>query len=352
MEKKKITMILGVACAVVLIVAIALIASPKDDIEVVPNDPNQVVDTNNPGNSENQENIGGPVINDDIRKDGEKTLPIIFNGQVAGEAKVLIENAMFNVSIKDVNSSGALNFEEKNGNWVLDTDDYTYTLTEEDIVIFNKHWEEQKKAVTDTDADSVTKVEGSAEAHVGMPGYIKRNDKAYLTEHIIVLIGNGSYVNDKGITIITSLPAEDNSSKVEAALALEGLVDMEADDFTKLGEAFFNANLNFTIESFGPVNSTIDSDAIKEVLFNSFNNSSNIIYSKKIDNKYIVMCGENVASALMNTILGSVSHSDLYANVRLVVETDSTGKITSVYGDSYYIFDGRDIYYYITGNAI
>jgi len=348
MDKKKITIILGAACAIVLVVAIALIAGPKDDIEVTPNDQNQVVDTNNPGDSENQENINGPVINDDIRKDGEKTLPIILNGQVAGEAKVLIENGMFNVSVKDINASGAANFEEKDGNWVFDSDDYTYTLKETDIVILNKHWEESKDASTD---GTITVVE-SAETNVGMPGYIERNNEVYLTEYMIALFGSGSYVNDKGITIVTSVPSETNSDKIEAALALEGLINMEAEDFTKLGEAFFNANLNFIVESFGPVSSTIDSNAVKEVLFNSFNNSDNIIYSKKIDNKYIVMCDENVASALMNTILGSVSHSDLYANVRLVVETDDTGKITNVYGDSYYIFDGRDIYYYITGNAI
>ena len=134
-------------------------------------------------------------------------------------------------------------------------------------------------------------------------------------------------------------------------MAMGELVDMEADDFTELGETLFNSKLECVVESYGPVNSKIDNDAIKEVLFNTLNNSENVIYSKKIDNKYVVMCDGNVATALMNTILGSVSKADLYTNVRLVLETDDSGDIKTVYGDSYYIFDGRDIYYYITGNA-
>lgn len=366
MDKKKLTIILGAACAIVLIVAIALIAAPKDEITPGPNDQqNEVVDNNTPNNGDDiSANV--PIVNtDEIRKDGEKTVPVILNGKTVGDAKILTKNGIFHVNVKDLNATGAINFEEKDGSFVWETERFIYTIKENSITSFDKDWEkiqaeidasnaakiEDGGTVETTDTDDGEKDELGAERTFEMLGYIKHNNETYLVESVITFIGVNSYINDKGVTIVTEAPKETNSTKIEATMAMGELVDMEAEDFTKLGEAFFNGKLDFIVESYGPVNSKIDNDAIKEVLFNAFNNSDNMIYSKKIDNKYIVMCDENVATALMNTMLGSVSKADLYTNVRLVVETDDSGNIEAVYGDSYYIFDGRDIYYYITGNA-
>lgn len=361
MDKKKLTLILGAACAIVLVVAIVLIASPKDEITPAPNDQqNEVINTNTP-NNEDDITANVPVVDtSDIRKDGEKTLPVILNGKNVGEVRVLTQNNAFFVNVKDLGKTD-VKFKEKDGAYVWENERFIYTIKEESLTSFDKDWEKIQAATDAANAEKVAdggvventeeKEELGAERTFEMKGYIEYKGEHYFTESVMTFIGTNSYVNDKAVTVVTETAKDTNSTKIEAALALGDLIDMEAEDFTKLGEAFFNGSLDFVVESYGPVNNKIDNDAVKEVLFNSFNNSDNIIYSKKIDNKYIVMCDENVASALMNTILGSVSKADLYTNVRLVVETDDSGKIKTVYGDSYYIFDGRDIYYYITGNA-
>ena len=354
MNKKTITIILSVCCVAVLVAAIVLIASPGKGNTETPsgNTGNEIVDNSGVTNNEGSQNSGVDMpILDGVRKDGKKTIPVVLNGVVKGEVDVVIENSIFKVNVDGLNAAGATNFKTEGDALVWEDTRFIYTIKENSITSFDKDWEKVKAEVDATTGDansSNEKEEGGAERTFEMPGYKKYDGKYYLDESVITFIGYNSYVNDKGVVIVTEIPKETNSYVVESALALEGLTDMEAADFTMLGEAFFNGKFDFKIESYASINSNIDNDAIKDVLFNSLNNSDNIIYSKKIDNKYIVMCDENVSSALMNVILGTVSEADLYANVRLVIETDDAGKITSVVGDSYYIFDNRDIYYYIT----
>lgn len=355
MDKKKLTIILSACCAVALIVAIFLIAKPKNNSPVISN-PNE----NNPNtNIENPiktpENVPGDnkVYVDDVRKDGNQELTLMVDGEDKGLIKTIVKDSTFYIEVEGLNKSGAIDLKIDGENITNVKESTSIVIGANKTTITTKHDEAEGEAedVADNSVEENEEVkETESVTEYEIVGYIKDTDKYYISEKSLAYIVN-VHVNNKAITINTGAKQEEitaNFSKIEDVLRNEELVDFTSSDRTALANKIFDSSFDFKISSFGPVNKEISENDIKDVIFNAFANESNIIYSKKAGNKSIVMFNSSIAKSLMNVILPSVSHKEVYANVRLLIETDDSGKITNIYGDSYYIFDGQDIYYYIT----
>lgn len=368
MKKNKTTIILAVACVAIVLLAVFLLSSPNNDTPNVPDKPNTENVENTPndttkpedkvennGGSENTENVIPNAVYKE-RQDGEKMVPIFHNGVKVGATNLYTHNGSFRVQLKPLNDANVFNFEkQEDGSLVWDGDRLIYTLTENSITIFNKEFENQRE---DSDNDTINNevideskdAPESATTTINLPAFIYHKDEIYLTESVITLFGN-SFASDKGIHIITTFKQNENSEKIETILQEnpDSQIDVKDETLKAIAEDLFNNRFVISVESFSGIKENYDNEAIKNVLFNAFNNPDNIIYQNQYNDKQlIVMFDDNTAGALLNTVMETLAISDRFANVRTLVELDDNRKIDKIYIDSYYTFDNRDIYYYIT----
>ena len=359
MKKNKTTIILAVACVAVVLLAVFLLSSPNNDTPNVPDKPN----TENVGNTPNDttkpddkvENNGDSTTTENngteaffkARQDGEKIVPILLDGKKVGTTNLYTKNGTFYVQLKGLNDSKVFNFEkQEDGSLVWDSERWTYTLTENTITSFDKKWEEVTKDADKTDES----IELGATRTFNYQAFIYYKDEIYLSETVITFMNN-SFPNDKGIHIIKDTTKKTNSSRIETLLQTSGETtkDIPEETLNSIAQDLFENRFVMDIESIGGIKENYNNEAIKNILFNAFGNPDNIIYQNQYDEKQaIVMFDENVSSAILQNILDVISVDDTYTNVRALVVLDDEGKIDKIYIDTYYVFDNRDIYYYIT----
>lgn len=359
MKKNKTTIILAVACVAVVLLAVFLLSSSNNDTPNVPDKPNTENVENTPNNTtkpdDKVENNGDSTTTENngtesffkARQDGEKIVPILLDGKKVGTTNLYTKNGTFYVQLKGLNDSKAFNFEkQEDGSLVWDSERWTYTLTENTITSFDKEWEEITKDADKTDES----IELGATRTFNYEAFIYYKDEIYLSETVITFINN-SFANDKGIHIIKDTTKKTNSSRIETLLQTseETTKDISEEVLNSIAQDLFENRFVMDVESISGVKENIDNEAIKNVLFNAFSNTDNIIYQNQYNDKqFIIMFDDNTAGSLLNTVMETLSLDDRFANVRTLVELDDEGKIDKIYIDTYYVFDNRDIYYYIT----
>lgn len=348
-KNTKIALILGGLCAVALIVALVIFI-PKNNTP--DNPPDNVQDTtqnveNNTGDATNNDELSSnvPIINP-TRTDGNTKVPMILNGTKVGEINLIVKDAKFNFPIDELESLNVAKFEKQDNLYIYENETSTFKVGPENIVIITKPSDKNSDGAnadgTNADADKKESVENTFEAK----GYITIDGKDYLTEDAFVCLFYG-YVNNKAASI-GDVEARKNTWDIEDFLRDESKVEASKEDLTSLADKIADLQNAFIVNSTSTVKENITSSEIKDLLSFSLLGEGNVISSFKKDNKILVIYDNNVASAIMNSVLGSISEHDLYTNIRVLVTLDEEGKINALQADTYYLFDSRDIYYYIT----
>lgn len=307
-------------------------------------------DINNNQQTNIQENIkeeiksNVPVV-DEERVPGDKTLPVIIDGVSIGEADIMIKDATFYTSLDSLNKLGVTDFKKNGDTFVWETEDSIYTISEKSVIFYDKLYDIHK---ADLEEEAKNNPDGNygQEREFDVKAYEEINGTDYLTEEGFSFLFIG-YINNKGISINNNIDAQ-NSSYIEMFIRANNGIDLTDAEITSLADAIGDIKGKFEVSSDGEVRKNISNDEIIDIFANSIQNEENVLYAKKYENKAVVMFNDKVASALMNTILGSVSSDDIYVNVRVYFELDNNGKINDLRADTYYLFDSREIYYYIT----
>lgn len=359
MKKNKTTIILAGACVAVVLLAVFLLSSPDKDktdvidkpntenVETTPTDtskPEDKVDNN--GESTNVESDTKNTFYK-ARQNGEKIVPIFLDGKKVGETNLYTKTGTYYVQLKGLNDSKVFDFkEQEDGSLVWDSERWIYTLTEGTITSHDKQWEEITK---DADPEDEALKLGATRTFE-YETFINYKDEIYLSETVISFIRN-SFASDKGIHIIKDNISKTNSSRIETILQTSGETtkDIPTNILNSISKELFEDRFVIDVQSVGGIRENYNNESIQNILFNAFGNPDNIIYQNQYDEKQlIVMFDEDVSSAILQEIMNSIALDEEYTNVRTLVELDDNGKIEKIYIDTYYRFDNRDIYYYIT----
>ena len=346
-KNTKTALILGGLCAIALIVALVIFIPKNNAPDTPPIDtqgPTQDVENNTEDTTNNDELSSNVPIVNPTRTDGNLKVPMILNGTKVGEINLVVKDAKFNFLIDELEALNVAKFEKQENLYVYKNETSTFKVGPESIVIVTNS--SDKKGTDGTDADATTKGNEVVENTVEGKGYITIDGKDYLTEDAFVCLFYG-YVNNKAASI-GDVEARKNTWDIEDFLRDESKVETSNEDLTTLASKIADLHNAFVVNSTSVVKENISNAEIKDLLSFSLLGDGNVINSFKKDNKILVIFDNNVASAIMNSIIGSVSEHDLYTNIRVLVTRDEEGKITSLQADTYYLFDARDIYYYIT----
>lgn len=308
-----------------------------------------------PGNNNNQQTSIQENIKEEIKSDvpvvdeervpGNKTLPVIVDGVSIGEADIVIKNATFYTSIDSLNNLGVTDFKKNGDTFVWETEDSIYTISEKSVIFYDKLYDIHK---ADLEEEAKNNPDGNygQERKFDIEGYKEINGKYYLAEESFSFLFIG-YINNKGISINNNIDAQ-NSSYIETFIRTNNGIDLTDEEITSLADAIGDIKGEFTVSGDGEVRKDVLNDEIIDIFANSIQNEENVLYAKKYGNEAVVMFNDKVASAIMNAILGSISSDDIYVNVRVYFALDDDGKINDLRADTYYLFDSREIYYYIT----